>query len=34
MLAWWGAIYLGLSMWIDKRWHLHQAKNREGSDVA
>lgn len=20
LLAWWGAIYLGLSMWIDRRW--------------
>ena len=34
MLAWWGAIYLGLSMWIDRRWCLHQAKNSEGSDAA
>ncbi len=25
LLAWWGAIYLGLSMWIDRRWRLHQA---------
>lgn len=23
LLAWWGAIYLGLSMWIDRRWRLY-----------
>ncbi|MDD4963426.1 MAG: glycosyltransferase family 4 protein [Gallionella sp.] len=25
LFAWWGAIYLGLSMWVDKRWKQHQA---------
>lgn len=29
LLAYWGAIYLGLSMWIDKRWRLHQAAGKE-----
>lgn len=29
MLAWWGAIYLGLSMWLDKRWRLYQAKQKD-----
>jgi len=24
LLAWWGTIYLGLSMWIDNRWKRHQ----------
>lgn len=24
LLAWWGAIYLGLSMWVDRRWRMHQ----------
>lgn len=25
MLSWWGAIYLGVSMWIDRRWRQHCA---------
>ncbi len=25
LFAWWGGIYLGLSMWIDKRWRTHLA---------
>ncbi|HEX5336914.1 MAG TPA: glycosyltransferase family 4 protein [Gallionella sp.] len=33
LLAWWGAIYLGLSMWIDRRWRKHQFK-QEGSNAA
>lgn len=32
LLAWWGAIYLGLSMWIDRRWRQHQ--DAEGRDAA
>jgi len=30
LLAWWGTIYLGLSMWIDNRWkrHLDGSENR------
>lgn len=24
LLAWWGAVYLGLSMWIDRRWRQYQ----------
>lgn len=27
LLAWWAAIYLGLSMWIDRRWRLYQEKS-------
>jgi UDP-N-acetylmuramyl pentapeptide phosphotransferase/UDP-N-acetylglucosamine-1-phosphate transferase len=23
LIAWWAAIYLGLSMWIDRRWQRH-----------
>ncbi len=23
LLAWWGAVYLGLSMWVDRRWLQH-----------
>ncbi|MFA6970091.1 MAG: glycosyltransferase family 4 protein [Gallionella sp.] len=34
LLAWWGAVYLGLSMWIDRRWRRHQALKEEVSDVA
>jgi UDP-N-acetylmuramyl pentapeptide phosphotransferase/UDP-N-acetylglucosamine-1-phosphate transferase len=26
LFAWWGAIYIGLSMWVDKRWKLHLAQ--------
>ncbi len=32
LLAWWAAIYLGLSMWIDRRWRRHQ--DAEGRDAA
>lgn len=34
LLAYWGAIYLGLSMWIDKRWRVHRAKVKEAGDAA
>lgn len=34
MLAFWGAIYLGLSMWVDKRWRLHQKTSQESRDAA
>ena len=33
LLAWWGAIYLGLSMWVDRRWRLHQA-NQEAQNAS
>jgi hypothetical protein len=26
LLAWWAAIYLALSMWVDKRWRKHEAQ--------
>jgi UDP-GlcNAc:undecaprenyl-phosphate GlcNAc-1-phosphate transferase len=26
LLAWWGAVYLGLTMWIDRRWRQHEAE--------
>ena len=26
LLAWWGAVYLAVSMWIDKRWRKYQAQ--------
>lgn len=28
LLAWWGAIYLGLAMWLDRRWRQHEAKEK------
>ena len=32
LLAWWGAIYLGLSMWIDRRWKTYQKiENRDAA---
>lgn len=33
LLAWWCAIYLGLLVWIDRRWRLHQTK-QEHIDAA
>ena len=33
MLAWWGAIYLGLTMWVDRRWRLYEAMREKISDV-
>jgi UDP-N-acetylmuramyl pentapeptide phosphotransferase/UDP-N-acetylglucosamine-1-phosphate transferase len=33
LLAWWGAIYLGLSMWIDRRWKQHEAMEKSVADV-
>ncbi|MEI7456655.1 MAG: glycosyltransferase family 4 protein [Nitrosomonadales bacterium] len=32
LLAWWGVIYLGLSMWIDRRWRKYQEE--KDSDAA
>jgi hypothetical protein len=29
LFAWWGAIYLGLSMWIDKRWREHLVREAD-----
>ncbi|MDX8379844.1 MAG: glycosyltransferase family 4 protein [Gallionella sp.] len=34
LLALWGGIYLGLSMWIDRRWRAYQALNPEECDAA
>jgi UDP-GlcNAc:undecaprenyl-phosphate/decaprenyl-phosphate GlcNAc-1-phosphate transferase len=33
LLAWWGAIYLGLAMWVDRRWRQHEAMKENISDV-
>jgi hypothetical protein len=33
LLAWWGAIYLGLTMWIDRRWRYHEAMKKNVTDV-
>jgi UDP-GlcNAc:undecaprenyl-phosphate GlcNAc-1-phosphate transferase len=33
LLAWWVAIYLGLSMWIDRRWRQHEAMKENATDV-
>ena len=32
LLAWWGAIYLGLTMWIDRRWNRFQAESRDAAN--
>lgn len=34
LLAGWGAIYWGLSLWIDGRWRRHQALSKGGRDAA
>ncbi|MFZ5502738.1 MAG: MraY family glycosyltransferase [Pseudomonadota bacterium] len=34
MLAWWGAIYLGLMMWVDRRWGQFIARQKEADDAA
>jgi len=33
LLAWWAAVYLGLSMWVDKRWRLHLEETKEVKDI-
>lgn len=33
LLAWWGAVYLGLATWIDWRWHQHEAMKKNAADV-
>lgn len=34
LLAWWIAVYLGLSIWIDRRWRMYQEISPESSDAA
>lgn len=34
LLAYWAAIYLGLSMWVDKRWRLHHQSEKAGGESA
>lgn len=33
LLAWWGAVYLGLTMWVDWRWRQHEAMKKSITDV-
>jgi hypothetical protein len=33
LLAWWGAVYLGLTMWIDRRWRQHEAIKRNVAEI-
>lgn len=33
LLAWWGAVYLGLTMWIDRRWLRHEAIKKNVTNV-
>jgi UDP-N-acetylmuramyl pentapeptide phosphotransferase/UDP-N-acetylglucosamine-1-phosphate transferase len=33
LLAWWGAIYLGLTMWVDRRWRQYEAMKENITDV-
>lgn len=33
LLGWWGAIYLGLAMWVDRRWQRHEATRGNNTDA-
>jgi len=33
LLAWWVAIYLGLTMWVDRQWRKHNANKEKFSDA-
>jgi len=33
LLAWWSAIYLGLTLWVDRRWREYQVAEKKASDV-
>ena len=33
LLAWWGAVYLGLTMWVDRRWQQHEAMKKNVADA-
>ncbi len=33
LLAWWGAVYLGLMMWVDRRWRQHEAVKEDVTDA-
>jgi hypothetical protein len=33
LLAWWVAIYLGLTMWVDRQWRKHKANKENFTDA-
>jgi UDP-GlcNAc:undecaprenyl-phosphate GlcNAc-1-phosphate transferase len=33
LLAWWGAIYLGLTIWVDRRWRQYKAMKENTTDA-
>jgi UDP-N-acetylmuramyl pentapeptide phosphotransferase/UDP-N-acetylglucosamine-1-phosphate transferase len=33
LLGWWGAIYLGLATWVDRRWRQHEAMKKSATEV-
>jgi UDP-GlcNAc:undecaprenyl-phosphate/decaprenyl-phosphate GlcNAc-1-phosphate transferase len=33
LLAWWGAAYLGLASWVDRRWRQHEALKKSAADA-
>lgn len=33
MLAWWGAVYLGLATWVDRRWRQHEAMKKSAAEI-
>ena len=33
LLAWWGALYLGLATWVDRRWRQHEAMKKSAAEI-
>ncbi len=33
LLAWWGAVYLGLATWVDRRWRQHEAMKKSAAEI-
>ena len=33
LLAWWGAVYLGLASWVDRRWRKHQRMKNDVAEI-
>lgn len=33
LLAWWGAVYLGLATWVDRRWRQHEEMKKSAAEI-
>ncbi|KXS33255.1 MAG: Glycosyl transferase, family 4, conserved region [Candidatus Gallionella acididurans] len=33
LLAWWGAVYLGLATWVDRRWRQHEVMKKSAAEI-